>query len=147
MLWPVPDPTPPPPPPAPPAPNGALARARQWARGIRRDAVAVYFAARDPRCPAGARWLALLVAAYALSPIDLIPDFIPVLGLLDDLLLVPLGLLLVRRLLPPAVLADARQRAQALLARPRSRAGALLVLLIWALAGAALGYAWWHDTR
>ena len=80
------------------------------ARRIKQDVVAVYHAARDKRTPWAVRLLALLVAAYALSPIDLIPDFVPVLGYLDDLLLVPLGLLQVIRLLPPAVLADARRR-------------------------------------
>ena len=95
-----------------------ITQAKQWARHIKRDAVAVYFAARDPRTPWFATALALVVAAYALSPIDLIPDFIPVLGYLDDLLLVPLGLMLVIRLLPPAVLAESREKASALGVRP-----------------------------
>ena len=77
-----------------------LGSARLWAQGIKRDVVAVYFAARDPATPWSVRLLALGVAAYALSPIDLIPDFIPVLGYLDDLLIVPLGLMLVIRWLP-----------------------------------------------
>ncbi len=126
---------------APPPAAGWLARARGWARGIRRDVVAVYHAARDPRTPWWPRLLALLVAAYALSPIDLIPDFIPVLGYLDDLLLVPLGLLLVIRLLPPEVLADARRRAALSLSRPRSRLAAMVIVVLWlALAGGGL---WW----
>ncbi len=126
---------------APPG-NGLLARAKAWARGIRRDVVAVYHAARDPRTPWAVRLLALLVAAYALSPIDLIPDFVPVLGYLDDLLLVPLGLLLVIRLLPPAVLADARRRAAATLARPRSLAAGVAIGALW-LSAVALGLWWW----
>lgn len=127
--------------PAPPS-AGWLARARTWARGIKHDVVAVWHAARDPRTPWGVRLLALVVAAYALSPIDLIPDAIPVLGYLDDLLLVPLGLLLVIRLLPPAVLADARSRAAATLARPRSRVAATVIVLVW-LASAAALLGWW----
>lgn len=111
---------------------------KSWARQIKQDVVAVYFAARDPRAPWLARLLALLVAAYALSPIDLIPDFIPVLGYLDDLVIVPLGLLAVIRLLPSDVLADARVRAAAALARPRSRVAAACFVLVWLLAGAWL---------
>ena len=120
-----------------------LARARAWAASVQRDVVAVYFAARDPRTPAFVRWLALAVAAYALSPIDLIPDFIPVLGWLDDLLLVPAALVLVVRLLPPHVLAASRERAACLLERPRSRASAAVIVAIW-LAVAALAARWWY---
>ena len=104
--------------------------------------VAVWHAARDRRTPWAVRLLALLVAAYALSPIDLIPDVVPVLGYLDDLLLVPLGLLLVIRLLPAEVLADARRQAALTLARPRSRAAAAVIVLLW-LAAAALCLWWW----
>src|SRR6478736_4911987 len=95
-------------------------RLRQWARALKRDVHAVYLAARDPRTPWYVKALALAVAAYALSPIDLIPDFIPVLGYVDDLLIVPLGLMLVIRLLPPEVLAASRAKANTLLERPRS---------------------------
>ena len=124
------------------AATGWLARGRQWARAIKRDVVVVWFAARDPRTPWGVRLLALAVAAYALSPIDLIPDFIPVLGYLDDVLLVPLGLLLVMRLLPPEVLADARRQAALRLARPRSRVAAAVVVALW-LAACAVCLWWW----
>ena len=118
-----------------------LARAKAWARRLQHDVVAVYHAARDKRTPRAVRLLALLVAAYACSPIDLIPDFVPVLGYLDDLLLVPLGLLLVIRLLPPEVLADARRRAAATLARPRSLAAGVAIGMLWvALAASGL---WW----
>lgn len=113
-----------------------LAAAQDWARRIKRDAVAVYFAARHPDTPWRVRVLALVVAAYALSPIDLIPDFIPVLGYLDDLLIVPLGLAMVIRLLPPDVLAASRAQAAAVLERPRSRLMAGVFVLVW-LAGAA----------
>jgi len=112
-----------------------LARAKTWARSIKRDVVTVYFAARDPQAPWGARLLAALVAAYALSPIDLIPDFIPVLGYLDDLLIVPLGLLLVMRLMPREVLANARIQADAMLARPRSLWAAVCFVAIWIALG------------
>ena len=108
-----------------------LARLKGWARGIKRDVVTVYFAARDPHAPKLARFVALVVAAYALSPIDLIPDFIPVLGYLDDLLLVPLGLLLVMRLMPDEVLAQARLKADAVLAKPRSWLAAMCFVTIW----------------
>lgn len=112
-----------------------IARLKTWARGIKRDVVTVYFAARDPQAPIGARILAAVVAAYALSPIDLIPDFIPVLGYLDDLLIVPLGLLLVMRLMPDDVLANARAKADTLLTKPRSLLAAACVVVIWGVLG------------
>lgn len=121
-----------------------LTAAKDWARRIKRDVVAVYFAARDVRTPWPARCLAVAVAAYALSPIDLIPDFIPVLGYLDDLLVVPLGLLLVIRMLPPAVLQDARHKAASVLERPRSRAAAVAIVLVWLACASGLVYWWVH---
>lgn len=117
------------------SPPSFVARMKQWARGIKRDVVTVYFAARDPQAPMGARILAAVVAAYALSPIDLIPDFIPVLGYLDDLLIVPLGLLLVMRLMPDEVLAHARVKADTLLAKPRSLLAAGCFVVIWVVLG------------
>jgi uncharacterized membrane protein YkvA (DUF1232 family) len=116
-------------------PPFVISRLKTWARGIKRDVVTVYFAARDPQAPVGARLLAGLVAAYALSPIDLIPDFIPVLGYLDDLLIVPLGLLLVMRLMPDDVLANARAKADTLLAKPRSLLAAACFVVIWLALG------------
>ncbi len=118
-------------------------KAKDWARGIKRDVVAVYFAARDTRTPRLARWLALAVAAYALSPIDLIPDFIPVLGYLDDLLIVPLGLLLVIRLLPAQVLAQAREKADVLISRPTSYVAAVCMVGIWVVCIVGAAY-WWY---
>ena len=88
-----------------------MERLRGWARMLKRDIVVMWLAARDPRVPLHVKLLAGLVAGYALSPIDLIPDFIPVLGLLDDLLLVPLGIWLVLRLIPPELLAELRVAA------------------------------------
>ena len=114
-----------------------LRRLKDWARALKREVVAVWIAARDPRTPVAARIVAGLVAAYALSPIDLIPDVIPVLGLLDDLLIVPLGLALAVRLIPPALMAECRARADALARRPTSRAAAVAIVLLW-LAAAAL---------
>ena len=119
-----------------------LDQSKEWAKRVRRDVVAVYFAARDPRTPKFARGLAMFVAAYALSPIDLIPDFIPVLGYLDDLLVVPLGLLLVLRLLPPEVLTSSREKASAALARPTTYVGGWFIVSTWLLCSLALAY-WW----
>jgi uncharacterized membrane protein YkvA (DUF1232 family) len=116
-----------------------LSKLKAWARGLKRDAHAVYLAARDPRTPWYARAVAVLIAAYAFSPIDLIPDFIPILGYLDDLLIVPLGILLVVRLIPADVLEEHRASADERLSlRPVSYAGAVFVVGIWIIAAAAL---------
>jgi uncharacterized membrane protein YkvA (DUF1232 family) len=106
-------------------------------RSLKRDVVAIALAVRDPRVPWYAKAVGVCVIAYALSPIDLIPDFIPVLGLLDDLVLVPLGLLLVVRLIPADILAEHRAAA-AVTERPVSRAGAAAIIAIWVLAAALL---------
>ena len=117
-------------------------RLQEWARALKRDTHAVYLAAFDPRVPWYAKALALGVAAYAFSPIDLIPDFIPVVGLMDDLIIVPLGIALVIWMIPAAVMAEHRARA-AQAARPVSRAGAAAVIAIWVLAAAAAAaWAW-----
>lgn len=100
---------------------------------LRISAHAVWLAARDPRVPWTARALALLIAAYALSPIDLIPDFIPVIGLLDDAILIPAGLWLVGRLVPAELMAEHRATAKAAARRPVSWAGVSLVLIAWAM--------------
>ena len=126
-----------------PTKTSLIGRVKSWARGIKRDVVTVYFAARDPNAPLLARVLAGLVAAYALSPIDLIPDFIPVLGYLDDLLIVPLGLLLVIRLMPDEVLINARSKADTLLARPRSWLAAACFVAIWLVLGFYLALWLW----
>ena len=107
---------------------------KNWAHRMKHDVVAIYFAARHPETPLVVRILALLVAAYALSPIDLIPDFIPVLGYLDDLLIVPLGIMIVIQLLPPHILESSRAKAAALLARPRIIAAAIFVIFLWLVA-------------
>jgi uncharacterized membrane protein YkvA (DUF1232 family) len=116
----------------PPALRGRL---RRWASAARRDVRALALAVRDPRVPWYAKALAAATVAYALSPIDLIPDFVPVLGYLDDLILVPLGLLAAVRLIPPDVMADLRRRAEETDGSPSSRrAGAVVVVGVWVLA-------------
>jgi len=106
-----------------------LQRAKQWARTIKRDAVAVWIAARDPRVP----WYAKLVAAaaYAFSPIDLIPDFVPVLESLDDIVILPAGILLTIRLIPSGLMDEFRAEAARRIDRPTSQIGAASIVLLW----------------
>ena len=104
------------------------------AHRLRVEAHAVWLAARDPRTPWAARVVGLLIAAYALSPIDLVPDFIPVLGLLDDAILIPAGLWLFERLVTPMQMAEHRAAAERAAARPVSWLGLALVLLGWVVA-------------
>lgn len=115
---------------------------RSLAGRIAIEAHAAWLAARDPLCPWHARAVGLLVAAYALSPIDLIPDFIPVLGLVDDALIVPAGLWLFAKLLPDGLLDRCRAEAEAAAERPKSRTGILIVLLAW-ISTALLVWALW----
>jgi uncharacterized membrane protein YkvA (DUF1232 family) len=122
-----------------------LDRWRAWARRIKIDTYALYLACRDPRTPWHVRLLAAGIVAYAFSPIDLIPDFVPVLGYLDDLLIVPLGIALAIRLLPDAVLADCRERAQGAADRPTSRLAAVVIVAIWLALAVAAGF-WLVDT-
>ena len=119
-----------------------LERLKSWAAALKREALVLWFAARDPRAPWYAKWLAVFIVAYALSPIDLIPDFIPVIGFLDEVILLPGAIWLTLKLMPQQVLLDARARALACLEahRPKPRnwiAGALIVLLwvvvLWGL--------------
>ena len=112
----------------------------QWARQIKRDAVAVWIAARYPRVPWYVKVLAGAVAAYALSPIDLIPDFIPVLGYLDDAIIVPVGLLLTVRLIPNGLMDEFRAQAARREERPTSRAGVAVILCVWIT---AITLTWW----
>jgi uncharacterized membrane protein YkvA (DUF1232 family) len=99
---------------------------------IRVEAHAVWLAARDPRTPWGARLVGLLIAAYALSPIDLIPDFIPILGLVDDAILIPFGVWIFEKLVPRELLAEHRAAAEIAAERPMSRWGILIIVAIWA---------------
>lgn len=117
-------------------------RLRDRTRILKRDGVSLWFALRDPRTPWLARALALLVVAYALSPIDLVPDFIPVLGYLDDVILLPALIWLTVRLVPQAVMADCRARAEAWMAaqgrKPRWWLGAVLVVAVWVVVAVLL---------
>jgi len=114
---------------------------KQWARTVKRDAVAVWLAARDPRVPWYAKAVAASVAAYALSPIDLIPDFVPVLGYLDDLVIVPAGIRLTIWLIPDGLMEEFRAEAARREGRPTSVAGVALIVVVWVLALALT--AWW----
>ena len=112
-----------------------LSRLKSRARALQTETYALYLAARDPRTPWIAKAVVFLVVAYALSPIDLIPDFIPILGYLDDLLIVPAGILLALRLIPGEVMEQSRQQAR--LAKPNKRLGligAAVIVIIWILA-------------
>jgi uncharacterized membrane protein YkvA (DUF1232 family) len=120
--------------------HGMAPRLKTWARALKRDVHAIYLAARDPRTPWYAKALALAVAGYALSPIDLIPDFIPVVGYLDDVILVPAGIWLVIRLIPADVLAEHRAQADAATSRPVSKPAAAAIVAIWIAAACALGW-------
>ena len=118
---------------------------RQWARRIKQDAVMLWFACRDPRTPWLPKIICMLAVAYALSPIDLIPDFIPVLGYLDDAILLPAMVWLAVKLLPAVVVSDCRAEAAEWMQhnerKPVSRWGFVFVLLVWSLA--LLLLAWW----
>jgi uncharacterized membrane protein YkvA (DUF1232 family) len=115
-----------------------LNKLRGWARALKRDAHAVWLCARDPRTPWAAKAVAFATAAYAFSPIDLIPDFIPVLGYLDDLILVPAGLWLAMRLIPPEILAEHRATAAAAADNPVSRLAGHVIQVIWGAAAVFL---------
>ncbi len=112
-----------------------IERWKQRAKQLKRETYALYLACKDPRTPWYARLLAACVVGYAFSPIDLIPDFIPVLGYLDDLILVPLGIAVVLKMIPPPVLAECRDRAQAAMdeGKPTNWAAAVVVVAIWLL--------------
>ncbi|WP_119461915.1 DUF1232 domain-containing protein [Rhodospirillaceae bacterium SYSU D60014] len=122
-----------------------LDQLRQWARTIKCDVVALWIAARDPRVPWYAKVSAAAVAAYALSPIDLIPDFVPALGYLDDMIIVPLGILLVIWMIPEGLMAEFREEAAKREGKPKSYAGAAAIVLLWVMA-AALAL-WWFWPR
>lgn len=114
---------------------------RDTAARLKREVYALYFAVRDPRVPWYAKALAGALVAYAFSPLDPIPDFIPVLGYLDELVVIPVGVLLVRRLIPADVLAECRTRAAALSTKPQSWVGVVIIVGIW-VALAVLAVIW-----
>jgi len=113
---------------------------REWAKKTLREATTLWFCLRHPQTPWWAKAVAFVVVAYALSPVDLIPDVIPVVGLLDDVLLIPLGVALVVKLMPPDVLQECRAQAKAHHERPRSKAGVVFVAATWL---ALIAAAWW----
>lgn len=116
-----------------------VGRLRRWAQKLKVEVHALYLAYRDPRVPWYARVFAAVVVGYAFSPIDLIPDPIPVLGYLDDLILIPLGVALAVRMIPPQVLAECREKAREMTDRPVSRVAAVVVVSVWvALAALAV---------
>lgn len=122
-----------------------LTRLLRWASAIKQDVHALYLAAHDPRVPWYVKVLAIAIAVYALSPIDLIPDFIPILGLLDEAILLPLALKAVIRLVPPAIMAEHRATAAAQRGRT-SRAGAVMMIVIWIAAAVLLLWLLWPES-
>jgi uncharacterized membrane protein YkvA (DUF1232 family) len=123
-----------------------MRRLHDLARRLKAETLALYFAARDPRTPWLARLLVAGLVAYALSPIDLIPDFVPVLGFLDDVVILSVGVALALRMIPAAVMAEARTRARGELAgtQPRSRAAAVAIVAIWVALAAVSGVLVWR---
>lgn len=118
-----------------------LEQLRIRARKIKTDTLALWFAARDPRTPWSVRIVAILVTAYAFSPIDLIPDFVPILGYLDDLVIIPAGIVLAVKLIPTEVMAEARQKAEVRTARPVNWWAGGLILAVWFLLAFLIGRA------
>ncbi len=120
-----------------------LGRLEELARRAKRDGLALYLAARHPRVSWTVKAFAVLVAAYVLSPIDLIPDFIPVIGFLDELILLPLVVWVLVRAVDPEIMAELRAEAAVLAERPRSRLGAVLIVVIWGVVAGLVVWAFW----
>ncbi|MDH4385223.1 MAG: YkvA family protein [Caulobacter sp.] len=123
-----------------------LTQIKSWAQGLKRDVVALWIAARSPRTPLAAKLVAGAIAAYALSPIDLIPDFIPILGYLDDLVIVPLGIALAVRLIPSALMAEFRTQAVAA-ARPVNRTVGVAIVILWFVVLVIVAVWCWRNLR
>ncbi len=121
----------------------AFGRLEPLAKRAKRDGLALYLAARDPRVPWAVKLFAVLVAAYVLSPIDLIPDFIPVIGFLDELILLPIVVGVVARFVDPVLMQELRGEAERLAARPQSTLGAVLIVIVWILLAALVAWALW----
>jgi uncharacterized membrane protein YkvA (DUF1232 family) len=123
-----------------------LDRLRCWARKLKRKTMVLWFCYQHPQTPWLPKWISVFVVAYALSPIDLIPDFIPVLGYVDDVIILPLGILLALRLMPTAVLQECQLKAAEWeasdLKRPVNKLAALLIVLTWAIAAIGVWLAW-----
>jgi uncharacterized membrane protein YkvA (DUF1232 family) len=115
-----------------------MQRLKTWARALKRDVMTLWFALKHPDTPWYARALAAVITAYALSPIDLIPDFIPVFGYLDDLIIVPAGVWLLLKIVPENVVVDSREKSEQWFleqkGKPRSYVGLSVVLILWAVA-------------
>jgi uncharacterized membrane protein YkvA (DUF1232 family) len=124
-----------------------VASFKAWAKAAKRDVMALYFAAKDPCVPWYAKAVAAGVVAYALSPIDLIPDFVPVLGHLDELIVLPLGMMLAVKLIPPEIMAEHRAAAVVAEVKPASRAVAVAIVLIWIGAAGLVIWAVWCSRR
>jgi uncharacterized membrane protein YkvA (DUF1232 family) len=120
---------------------------KTWAKAVTRDMVALYFAARDPRVPWYAKAVAAAVAAYALSPIDPIPDFIPIVGYLDELVVLPLGIRLAVKLIPPDVMDEHRAAAAKAATKPTSRIAAAVIVAMWAAAALFMISAFWPSRQ
>ena len=124
-------------------------RIRNWARQLKAETVVLWFCCKHPATPLAAKILATVVVAYALSPIDLIPDFIPIIGYLDDVILIPIGIYFTLKLIPQPVIDECRLKAQdwmdRQLAKPRSYIAAAVIIILWI---AALWWAWtWFSAR
>jgi uncharacterized membrane protein YkvA (DUF1232 family) len=122
---------------------GVARQLRDWARAVKRDVVALYIAARDPRVPWYAKLAAAAIAAYALSPIDLIPDFIPVLGYLDEVIILPVAIFLVIKMIPGPLMVEFREEAHRRAERPTGRTGAVVIICLWIAAAAFLLWMFW----
>ena len=122
-----------------------LEKLKQRARELKRDVVALWFACKDKRTPWYAKAFAIVVVAYALSPIDLIPDFIPVIGYLDDLILIPLGITLALKMIPAEVMVNARKEAENHLLKNKSIGwvAAAVIIVIWLVILTSIGIAIW----
>ncbi len=127
-----------------------IERWKRWAQQLKLEVYALYIAYKDPRTPWYAKVFAAVVVGYAFSPIDLIPDPIPVLGYLDDLVLVPLGAYLAVKMIPKEVMAESREKAKEMLAqgKPVNRLAAVIIVGIWIMVAAVIGvvvYRWVKD--
>jgi uncharacterized membrane protein YkvA (DUF1232 family) len=125
---------------------GVGSHLKDWARTLKNDVVALYIAGRDPRVPWYVKAAAMAIAAYALSPIDLIPDFIPVLGYLDEVILLPIAIALVVRMIPDPLMAEFREEAQRRSERPTSRAAAAVIISLWIAAIALTLWTFWPSS-